>query len=293
MVNAHRMSEQPDHVQLWEWTGRQWRQLDTAPGPPARTLEGAVYDTRRRRIVLYGGLGKRGLEDPRGDTWEWDGRRWIDVTDPSIGTRDHFSMVYDEGRGRTVVLGGVASRGTSPGTVRESQAETWEWDGRRWTRVSTDGPSQRGGAAMVYDRARKVVVMFGGISLTPGVTGRLNDTWTWDGRSWRKVSETGPAGRNGAAIVFDRRTDSVLMWGGTTGPTHLDDLWRWDGQGWGRVEIDGLGPSKRTGASMVYDTARQVVVLFGGRLRDGGQVVTSNEMWQFHARGWMQLKPGS
>ena len=292
MLNAHRMSEQPGHVQVWEWKDREWRVLETQPGPSARSLEGAVLDSRRQRIVLYGGLGKRGLEDPRADTWEWDGKRWVDVSDPSIGSRDHHSMAFDEGRGRTVMFGGVSSVFTPQGTVREHPAETWEWDGRRWTRASTTGPAARGGAAMVYDRARKVIVMFGGIGLVPGAPTRFNDTWTWDGRTWRQVSNEGPVARNGQAIVFDRRTNSVLMWGGTTGPTHLDDMWRWDGTRWTQVAVEGVSPSKRTGAAMVYDTTRQLVLFFGGRLREGGRVVTSNEMWEWQGGGWIQVRTG-
>ena len=289
MLNAHRMSEQPDHVQVWEWKERAWRVVDTPSGPSARSLEGAVFDSRRQRIVLYGGLGKRGLEDPRADTWEWDGKRWLDVSDRSIGSRDHHSMVFDEDRGRTVMFGGVSSVVTSQGAVRENPAETSEWDGKRWTRVSTTGPAARGGAAMVYDRARKVVVLFGGISLVPGVSGRFNDTWTWDGRTWRQVSDSGPIGRNGQAIVFDRRTNTVLMWGGTTGPTHLDDMWRWDGTRWSQVAVEGASPSKRTGAAMVYDTSRELIVFFGGRLREGGKVITSSEMWELQGAAWTQV----
>jgi hypothetical protein len=292
MVGAHRLSNQPEHVQLWEWKDREWRLLDTVLSPTMRTLTGTAYDSRRKRIVLFGGLGNKGLADPRSDTWEWDGKRWIDVSDTAIGSRDHHSMVFDEERRRTVMFGGVASRVTPEGTVREHPAETWEWDGRRWARVSTTGPAARGGAAMIYDRARKIVVMFGGISLVPGVTGRFSDTWTWDGHTWRKVSESGPSGRNGAAIAFDRRTNSVVMWGGTTGPTHLDDMWRWDGKEWTQIPAQGPAPTRRTGAAMVYDKARHLIVFFGGQIRAGGQVITSNEMWELEGGRWSQVKSG-
>ena len=190
------------------------------------------------------------------------------------------------------MFGGVSSVVTPQGTVRENPADTGEWDGRRWTRVSTDGPSSRGGAAMIYDRARKVVVMFGGIALTPGVTGRFSDTWTSDGRTWRKASEIGPTGRNGAAIAFDRRTNAVVMWGGTTGPTHLDDMWRWDGKAWTDIPGQETAPTKRVGAGMAYDVARDLIIFFGGRLREGGQVITSNEMWELRGTGWTQVHTG-
>ena len=79
------------------------------------------------------------------------------------------------------------------------------------------------------------------------------------------------------------------MWGGTTGPTHLDDMWRWDGTRWSQVAVEGASPSKRTGAAMVYDTARQLIVFFGGRLREGGKVITSSEMWELQGAAWTQV----
>jgi hypothetical protein len=200
-------------------------------------------------------------------------------------------MAFDEGRARTVMFGGVSSVITSHNTVRDNPAETWEWDGLKWTRVAATGPAARGGAGMVYDRARKVIVMFGGIGLTPGAPARFNDTWTWDGKTWREAGNGGPAARNGHAMVFDRQTNTVVMWGGTTGATHLDDMWRWDGTRWTQVRVEGASPSHRTGASMTYDTARQTMVLFGGRFREGGRIVTSNQMWEWRRGGWTLVQP--
>ena len=60
----------------WLLTGDGWHEL-TIPGPPPRNHSGMAYDARRQRIVLFGGHdGDRVF----GDTWEFDGREWRQLT---------------------------------------------------------------------------------------------------------------------------------------------------------------------------------------------------------------------
>jgi hypothetical protein len=50
-----------------------WKQIDVA-GPDARNHAALVYDAKRQRLVLFGGHdGERVF----GDTWEWDGSKWL------------------------------------------------------------------------------------------------------------------------------------------------------------------------------------------------------------------------
>jgi hypothetical protein len=283
MVGGNQPPAVPELLELRTWRSPAWALLPAAAGPSMRTLDAVIYDSRRQRVVVYGGLGRKGLDDPRADTWEWDGQRWFEMPDTSVGTRDHHTMAYDEARGRSVLFGGLTSIETPTGYTRASPAETIEWDGRKWTKLEVPGPGARGGAEMVYDRARKQIVLFGGLG---SGTLRLGDTWTWDGSAWRAVSGEGPPGRNGHAMVFDRKAGVVLMWGGTTGAEHLDDLWQWDGRSWKEIQVTGPRPGKRTGAGMVYDMHRERVVLYGGRIREDGRVKDSDEMWEWDGHQW-------
>ena len=56
--------------------------------------------------------------------------------------------------------------------------DTWEWDGVKWTRVMTGGPSGRI-SSLVYDGKRKQVVLFGGAGGGPSRQTRpyYHDTW--------------------------------------------------------------------------------------------------------------------
>jgi hypothetical protein len=59
--------------ETWEWDGRAWARMDTAPQTP-RAKPAFVYDAGRRLCLLYGGAaeGFRLL----GDMLGWDGRTW-------------------------------------------------------------------------------------------------------------------------------------------------------------------------------------------------------------------------
>lgn len=64
----------------WEYDGRQWVQVDST-GPMVRGGKpGMAYDKARKRIILFGGgIGGGTSLQPQAmnDTWEWDGRRWV------------------------------------------------------------------------------------------------------------------------------------------------------------------------------------------------------------------------
>lgn len=141
--------------------------------------------------------------------------------------------------------------------------------------------------SVVYDGKRKQVILFGGFGQDPK---RLGDTWAWNGKTWRQVSQAGPPARSGAGVAFDRRAGVVTLFGGTNGPQHFDDQWQWDGQRWTEIKVAGPKPGKRVGPGMVYDTARGKIVLYGGHIRENKQVRASNEMWEWDGRQWTQIR---
>ncbi|HVT40786.1 MAG TPA: hypothetical protein VHE78_17235 [Gemmatimonadaceae bacterium] len=65
----------------WLFADGKW--TATARPPPRRRSARLVYDERRGRVVLFGGEDSSGL---LADIWEWEGRRWEQVTPRA---RDH------------------------------------------------------------------------------------------------------------------------------------------------------------------------------------------------------------
>lgn len=154
----------------WEYDGTTWRALPLAT-PPERRGARMVYDSIRKRTVLFGG---RELLD---DTWEYDGARWERrLTPTSPAGRQGFCMAYDPSRAVTVLFGGGAGGNAAVG------AETWEYDGATWTKGPA-GPPTRRSCALAYDPNRRRLVLYGGVYQVAGDGGYWNgardDTWLY------------------------------------------------------------------------------------------------------------------
>jgi hypothetical protein len=214
----------------WVWRGGRWSRRD-ANGPPARSEPVMAYDSRRGRVVLFGGYRRSPQGNVRlGDTWEWDGSRWARVATSGPAARSSAALAYDDRRGRMVLFGGRATEALS--------GETWEWDGARWERVEGGDAEPRFNPVMALD-AEDVLVRFG------GWTGkvRTGDTWLFRPPRWRRLDVGGPSPRNHSAMAYDASRRRTVLFGGHDGDRVLGDTWEWDGRRWTRVA--GVPPRPR------------------------------------------------
>lgn len=213
--------------EVWEWNGAGWQQRTTyqtsnawhqvAGGywqprygdmPAGRLQHAMAYDSRRGRVVMFGG---RSAAPDNGDysfddTWEWDGLRWyFRATNGPAAQFDHH-MAYDPGRGVTVLWGGF---GVNP-------TDVWEWDGNNWSFVSrTNGSASsyyQTSAAMDYDTTLQQIFVG---PVTDGF--RLSHYWSWDGQDWQDhgtgfgLFDFTPAS---GAMVFDSYRRQSFYFGG-------------------------------------------------------------------------------
>lgn len=158
----------------WEWDGDKWIHFE-GKGPDARQAFAMVYDSKRKKTVLFGGMGSTPA-NTYGDTWEYDGMNWIklDVQGPSA--RMSCGYAYDEKKGMLIIFGGATASGFA--------GDTWGFDGKSWSKLSDSGPSPRVMGYMDYDKARDKTILFGG---RVGWPNDVNDTWEWDGASWKQI----------------------------------------------------------------------------------------------------------
>lgn len=254
-----------------------WR---TFPELGVRNAHAMAYDSDRRRVILFGGADEAKV---CGDTWEWDGKRWIRVSQTGPAPRTFPAMAYDSVRKRVVLFGGNRVLfGRSPGENRFLD-DTWEWDGRRWTEIKVAGPSPRAEAAIAFDGRRGRVMLFGGHNRAGDAGSRLGDTWEWDGKTWTEIKVTGPSPRNGAAQVYDSGLGKIVLFGGSTREAVSGETWAWDGQKW--VENRAAVTEGRFNCVMAYDDARHKIIRFGGRY--AGKPL--GDTWEYDAQGWKQL----
>ncbi len=205
----------------WLYDSNGWREV-AAAGPPARSIHAMVYDSRRGKVVLFGGVAGG---ETLGDTWEWDGASWTLVASAGPPPRALHGLAYDPVRGVTVLFGGQ----TRLAEDAPSLADTWEWDGSRWSNRAVAPAAPRDHIAMAFDPGSKAVMLYG---VPAGAAGQ-GESWIYRGAAWIRLSESGPR-RSGAKLVSEPGSETMLLYGGGDGaPTN--ELWRWKGGSWALV----------------------------------------------------------
>jgi hypothetical protein len=264
--------------ETWEWDGTDWRQIagDSCLGgecyiceesdcPSPRYDFGMVYDSNRKKTILYGGTFS--LEsDPFDDAWEWDGKIWskIEGSFDDIIPLTGLSMTYDRHKDRILFFGGV----TTDNTLSE---KTWEWDGTEITSFEHDSIEfNRRNFAMIFDEINKTTMVFGGFSDVV-----LSDTIIWNGEKWIKVDSTAiPDSRQGTDVSYDLFNNEIVMFGGDSesdcdgsGSRYCNTTWLWSSESQTWKKADGVStiPDPRNNHAMSYDRKRERTVMFGGQ----------------------------
>lgn len=296
--------------------GPQWL-LRSTNGPAPREGAAIAYDDWRKVTVLFGGVGV----NPRNtnvimtfnDLWEWNGSRWterqpntpvtngwsygpagwkINHTATQPIQRRHAAMTFDSRRGRSVLYGGATWQ---PGYGEGSGAwweeffnDMWEWDGGRWERRTTNGPTARFHPGLAYDRKRFVSVLYGG-RLGAGAT-ELDTVWEWNGAEW-SPTKTPPFDATlftpGPSMVWDSFRGAV-----TFGPIveclsislcPLRSFWAWQDQQWIK-QTGGFDPAVPMFAGTVFDDYRRRLIHFGGQ-----HFGPTSATWSWDGLSWESL----
>ncbi len=190
---------------------------------------------------------------------------------------DH-AVAFDTRRGVGVMFGGSVNN--------VAVAETWEFDGAVWTRVTpAQSPSARLRAAAAFDAARGVVVLFGGAD---SAGNQLDDTWTYDGTRWTRLTPAvRPSLRSGAAMAYDSDRQRVVLFGGWV-PSRLDDAetWEWDGSAWTQ-RTPAVRPPARGAHRLVYHQALRRTLLAGGWSTPNNRTV--GDCWWWDGTTWSAI----
>src|SRR5262249_27447556 len=119
---------------LWAYDGMGWTTLCTGCAPGPRVGHAMIYDTRRDRVVLIGGMATP-AQVP--GMWAWDGD-WVKLPESGDvpGARVFAQMAYDESRDRYVLIGGAGNSG-----LTDYDANVFEYDPSTatWSLISVAG----------------------------------------------------------------------------------------------------------------------------------------------------------
>ena len=171
---------------LWRFDGRGWSQAPVAGGPGAIQHGAAAYDPVRRRVVVFGGAVGRTFG---GNTYEWDGARWHELSVPGPAPRVGHGMAWSEADGGVVLYGGFAG---------ERFRDLWKWDGRTWSRLANDGPTFTEGH-VVTEADSGIFIVGPGLGDTKRVA-----AWHWHRGELRAVAGALPPLAVGATATYDR-----------------------------------------------------------------------------------------
>ncbi len=207
-------SSTPNADETWLWNGQDWTLMTPSFSPGGLARYGLAADLNRGRFVLYG--GSQNVYQPTavsGATWEFDGATWQSMPATGPGQRERLSMCFDASLGQTVLFGGEGPFGADD--------ITWLYDGVQWRQAPVTGPrpSPRVDAAFTYDWSRQICLLTGGNDPTTMIV--FDDTWEFDGTSWRQTG-VGPApSRTRASACYDFLRQRSILFGGRTASTAI------------------------------------------------------------------------
>lgn len=156
-------------------------------------------------------------------------------------------------------------------------AGTWTYNftSGQWSQMAAGGPTSRNQAAIVYDAASGLVVLFGGYEYSSQTGPRYyNDTWVYDvtADQWtQRFPADAPPPRCKHTMSMDPSSGVIVLFGGevydgslyTTVP--MNDTWIYDisADTWtARSPAD--DPPARSRHAAAYDSVTREMVLFGG-----------------------------
>jgi cysteine-rich repeat protein len=155
----------------------------------------------------------------------------------------------------------------------KQELDTW----RNLTPVPDVPPGSRIEVSTAFDSRRGVLVFYGGRIVTN------NDTWEWNGSSWRQrcispSCQSTPAPTD-VAMAYDPIRSKIMV-------VSNNEAWDFDGDSWQRTSQN-IQPSVDfvQRRSMQFDPARGAMFLFGGV-----GVVSVADVWKFEANQW-RLQP--
>lgn len=237
-----------------------WSELTPAGMAPLdRRGHTAIYDSKRDRMVIYGGFSRRRPSVRLDDVWALSlasTTEWTELT--PIGTktaRQFHAAVYDPMRDVMTVCGGGRAD-----AVELSFQDTLTW---RTIVPSGPGPLSSMSSCGVLDplRSRMLIVR---TERNDVEALSLSDTPTWSVLAANPG--TPPIESYGHSATMDPIGHRMVMFGGQNGSGLLNGTWQLTLTGtpaWGALNFS-PPPAARVLHTAIHDPVRNRVVLFGG-----------------------------
>lgn len=260
-----------------------WRRTASSTDPGFAYAYRFVYDYEINRGYLVGGDTGAGSVfttfryDPTSTFGSWQEVCTTTFCRNGLGRRLFPASTFDFEGGQVLIYGGVTNYSSS--TV---ETGLWGYNGVQWVpRCTTCNPRPSTGycAAMAYDEARDVSLLFGGSSQNNQsecreagfdipAQAKPSTLWQWNGSAWSRICGSGsgtncsgPSGRIGHVLTYHPGFARTFLLGGGD-----DEVWQWDGQSWSIFEVVGPRPANRFAPGATATEFDGPLYLYGGRI---------------------------
>jgi hypothetical protein len=195
------------------------------------------------------------------------------------------ALAYDPASNRVVLQGGVGTDApvTMSSAARPPLADSWTWDGLRWSPVVTITPPGRAGAGVARDPSNGLLIMAGGYEASSDPSRvAVSETWRWDGFLWTRLEARHSPPQAVTRLVADERRGTVLCYDMHLAPSGVtvSETWLWDGRDWTRPS--GVLTPSRLGPP-AYDTFSGDVIALAP------DAFAGTATWAWNGHRWRQL----
>lgn len=188
------------------------------PQPNIRYGTAAVFDPKTEELVTFAGFTDAGRFD---DTWRFSVNTgtWKEISPATHPEkRCLHTASYDALKHRMIIYGGQTNG---------PRGDIWAFDltTNQWEDLTPmTSPVGRWFPTNIFEAASNRVIIFGG---NLGSV-QSNETWAFNltNNAWQQLSPAGtaPAAREGAAAIYIRQENRMIVFGGRGG-TFYNDLW--------------------------------------------------------------------
>jgi cysteine-rich repeat protein len=231
----------PPRDQIYEWDGTTWT-MTAATNAPGCSQFVAAYDSAHGTVV---GFGVDINGNAKAATYNATTLAW--TATPSIAAIDgimNFTMAFDRGRGRAVLIGALANGSEVVG----------EWTGTSWGTTTTTLAATAGWSAY-YDAGLAKVVVVG----TQAFTG-ATPVQSWSGTTWANLTPVDQVLQQ-PSVAYDEARGVRVVFGGGGITGYQDAVYEAAGTTWTAVARTASPPD--TDHACSYDDARARLVCVG------------------------------
>ncbi len=191
-----------------------------------------------------------------------------------------FAVADDPVTVQVVLFGGV-----------DDEADTWIWTSRGWALAApVTSPPGRIDAAAAFDPETRQVLLFGGRHAPFGGGPSLNDTWAWDGDTWRRLDRgvNGPPPGEGASMAWDDALDEMVLVTAAGNASGGDQTWIWSGTHW-VLQVHGAVAPSAFNLPMAFDPVTGSLIAEGCCFAPQSQLGALDTTWRWDGHRWLQV----